>query len=130
VAKDSSVIELIFPIANQIHFNCVKKEFEKHGFNTKSHPPLLFILHDEIAGKKASQKELSYILGIKPSTFAVLIKRIEKAELIEKVPDENDLRCNVITPTDKGKKLVNESANIFSTIDKKMYQGFTEKEKA
>lgn len=126
----SSVVESLFRVINRMHFNCAKREFEKRGFNNASHPHLLFVLRHEIGNRVVSQKELSYTLGINPSTFAVLIKRMEEAELIQKMQNEDDLRCNIITLTEKGKKLVDESTAIFNIVDKKMYQGFTEKEKA
>jgi len=125
----SNVDESLFRVVNRMHFNYAQKEFEKHGFNAKNHPALLFALCHELAWKPASQKELSYSLGINPSTFAILIKRLEKAEFIQKMQDENDLRCNVFTLTEKGRKLVDESTAIFNTIDNKMYQGFTEQDK-
>jgi DNA-binding MarR family transcriptional regulator len=55
---------------------------------------------------------------------------MEKSGLIQKVPDENDLRCNIIRFAEKGKKLVDNGTSICNSIDRKMYVGFTEKEKA
>lgn len=126
---DSKTLEWLFRTVNRMHFNCVKEEFEKKGVNKDSHQPLLFTLHYQMGNKIITQKELSYLLGIKPSILAVSIKRMEKAGLIQKVPDEDDLRCNIIRFTEKGKKLLDKSTSIFNDIDRKMCVGFTDKEK-
>jgi DNA-binding MarR family transcriptional regulator len=126
---DSNAIEWVFRALNRMHLNYIENELEKRGFSKMSHPPILFILRYEMSDKVASQKELADFLGVRPSTIAISIKRMEKAGLVRKVSDGNDLRRNIITLTEKGEKLVDESSLVFDEIDKRMYEGFTEEEK-
>jgi len=126
---DSNAIEWLFRALNRMHLNYIENEMEKKGLDRASHPPILFILRYEMKNKAASQKELVDILGIRPSTVAVSIKRMENAGLVKKVTDDADLRKNIITLTEKGEKLVEESHLLFDEIDRKMYDGFTEEEK-
>jgi DNA-binding MarR family transcriptional regulator len=79
--------------------------------------------------KIASQKELADFLGIRPSSLAISIKRMEKAGLVRRVTDRNDLRRNIITLTKKGEQLVRECTLVFDDIDKRMYEGFSAEEK-
>jgi MarR family transcriptional regulator for hemolysin len=92
--------------------------------------PLAFILRYEMRGKKASQKELADFMGITQASLTASIKRMEKAGLVEKVTDKNDLRRNIGTLTSKGEKLVRDSTKALDEIDRKMYDGFSDQDRA
>ncbi len=125
----SKTIEWLFRMLTGMHHNYLRNEFEKRGLREASHPHILFTLRYKTKDKMASQKELSDALRISPATVAVSIKRMEKSGLVRKVSDRNDLRRNLITLTEKGEKLVDESAAVFGEFEKRMYEGFTENEK-
>jgi len=122
-------LESLFRIVFRMHFNCIKKELEKRGLDQVSHPPILFILRNEANNAAVSQKEISDKLGVKPSTVAISIKRMENAGLLHKVADAKDQRINLITLTDKGKKLADESRLVFSQMDQGTFEGLTEDER-
>lgn len=86
---------------------------------------LLAILKDE-DGK--TQKELSELLHIKPSTTTIMIKRMEKNELVVKKVDEEDRRISRIYITEKGKKMCVEAKMIFENFQTGNFEGFTEEE--
>ena len=77
-----------------------------------------------------SQKEIAGIMGISPATIAVSLKKLEKGNYINKEMDEGDNRLNQITITEKGRKVVEQSKQIFESTERKVLEGFTEDEKS
>lgn len=75
-----------------------------------------------------TQNELAKAMNVSPASVAVSVKRMQKSGLIDKVCDENDLRCNKISITEKGRELDALINSRFDELDKKMYGGFTEEE--
>ena len=61
--------------------------------------------------------EIAADIGNAPHTLSERIKRLEKKDLVKKMRDENDLRVNRVTLTDKGQALIDrikdEGGNIF-----------------
>jgi DNA-binding MarR family transcriptional regulator len=112
-----------------MHLNYIDKEMGKRGIGVSRFPPILFILHNEMKGKSASQKELADFLGITPASLAISIKRMEKSGLVKKTTDKKDLRRNIITLTATGEQFVQDSMLVFDNVDRKIYEGFTDKDK-
>lgn len=75
-----------------------------------------------------TQKDISDFLKITPPSIAISIKRMQKAGLLEKINDENDLRCNRVSITKKGIESFEVCKNDFNIIDVKVFKGFEEKE--
>ena len=125
VKYESDNLEDLFRIIFHMQHNCVKKEFEKGGIIKASHPPILFLLRHGTKNMAASQKEIADRLGISTPTVAISIKRMEKAGLLHKVADESDLRRNLITLTENGKRQVDEAQDVFEEADARMFQGFS-----
>ncbi len=126
---DANSLEWLFGVLTRMHHYYIDKEMEKRKLGFAGFPPILFILSREMKGKPASQKELADFLGIRPSSVAIAVKRMEQACLVERVTDENDLRRNIVTITKPGEKLVRDAMKVFDEADRKMYDGFTEEEK-
>lgn len=76
-----------------------------------------------------SQKELARALHISPASAATSLKRMEKAELITRTPDEKDPRKNHISVTQKGKNAMIEFRKICDTTDENMFKGFSSEER-
>ncbi len=86
------------------------------------------ILEQASMNENCTQKEIAETLCVSPPSIATSIKRMEKAGLLEKTADENDLRNNHIKLTDKGRELTNNCREVFNGIDEKMFNGFTSEE--
>jgi len=125
VKYESDNLEALLHTIFHMQYNCTKKEFERRGIVRASHPPILFMLRHWTEGMAASQKEIADRLGISTPTVAISIKRMEKAGLIHKVPDESDLRRNLITLTEDGKRQVDEAQDAFEETYAKMFHGFS-----
>lgn len=126
--SDSNSLEWLFRTFNRMHLNLLKAEMVKRGLGEASHPAMLFTLKRDMKNMSATQKELAERIGISPATVAISIKRMEKAGLIRKVSDKNDLRRNCITLTEKGLHFVIECEAAIKKIDLGTFQGFSEAE--
>lgn len=89
-------------------------------------PPMLFILNQEDG---QSQKELANKLKIKPSTITVMLKRMEKANLIVRKKDDKDQRISRVYLTEKGKKVCEDTIKVVKQIESECFKDFTEEEK-
>lgn len=78
--------------------------FEKYGLHP-GQPPLLLSLHNEDG---QSQSSLAHNLRVKPSTVTMMIRRLERGELIFRKWDEHDKRVCRIFLTPKGYSICNE----------------------
>lgn len=75
-----------------------------------------------------TQKNLSIIAGIKPSTVNVMLGRMAKNGLVEIKKDESNLKLSRVYVTEKGAKLAKESDNFKTELDKKAYKNLTDEE--
>ncbi len=85
---------------------------------------LEYVLHHDAC----TQKELAEAMHISAASIAVTIKRIEKAGLIVRTPDETDSRKNHLSITEKGKEALAEFKKICASTDEAMFRDFTEEE--
>lgn len=88
-------------------------------------PPLLFSLYKQ---NGQSQKELSDKIGIKPATITVMIKRMEKAGLVERRQDDKDQRVSRIFITDKGIEVCKEVAVVTRQLEEECIVNFSNEE--
>lgn len=114
-----------------IKLECVKR-FTMHNMLKDSgvyfgQPPILDFLEKNGV---CTQNELAKALEVSPASIAVSVKRMQKNGVVEKIADDNDLRCNRISLTEKGRELTSEMHRKFDQIDKIMFTDFDENELA
>lgn len=114
-----------------IRLECVKR-FTMHNMLKDSgvyfgQPPILDFLEKNGV---CTQNELAKALEVSPASIAVSIKRMQKNGVVEKIADDNDLRCNRISLTEKGREMTREMHRKFGQIDKIMFTDFDENELA
>lgn len=76
-----------------------------------------------------TQKELAEAMHISAASIAITIKRIEKAGLIVRTPDEADSRKNHLSVTEKGREALTEFKKICQSTDEAMFRDFTPEER-
>lgn len=86
------------------------------------------ILHTIKKLDGATQKEIADKLNITPASLAVSIKRMERANLIEKNISSTNMRRNSISLTEYGAKILSNSFLSFLEVDNQMVQGFSNEE--
>lgn len=126
---DNYNLETLLRAIFHMRMTCVRNNFANKKLSASSHTPILFILRHGTENMLASQKEIAAKLGISAPTVAISIKRMEKAGLVQKIADETDLRRNLITLTEKGQQIIDESQTVLDKIDEEMLDGFPPQEK-
>ena len=75
-----------------------------------------------------TQKDVADFIKVSPPSVAVMVKRMVRDGLIEKTPDESDMRQNRLTITARGEELSEQCRQMFEQVDNKIYAGFSEEE--
>ncbi len=107
------------------HRRIMQNYLDKTGVYHAQHRLLMEISRNP----NASQKDIARSMDVSASTVAVSLKKLEKGGYINKEMDEGDNRLNKITITEKGNKVVEQSKQIFDSVDRKVFEGFTDEEK-
>lgn len=110
-------------------FNAARRSIIDNAFRDNGiyfgQPPILEYLS---RNPDATQKEIADFLSISASSMAVSVKRMEKAGLLMRVSDKNDLRRNNLKLTQKGTELLDFAHETFDRIDEVTFRGFTPEE--
>ncbi len=109
-----------------LHRIYIHRAAAKHGMHFGQLPIL------ELLAKQGSctQRELADILHVSPPSITNSVKRMQKAGLLEKTVDSDDLRYNNITITEEGRKYAAQCRKLFDQVDKQMVEGFSPEELA
>lgn len=87
-------------------------------------PIMEYIINNE----GCTQKEIADKLGVTPASIAISTKRMQRAGLIEKRTDENNLRRNRLSATKNGIELAGICRERVDDLDKRMFGGFSDQE--
>lgn len=128
--KDKNTSVSVFRELMHAHRRAHDAVFDAIGMREIGQPILLAILTDKKRGnEKCTQKELSELLRLSPSTLTISIKSLEKRGYVRKTTDEHDLRRNYIEITDEGMEVSDKCRECLGGVDEAMYAGFTPGEK-
>lgn len=108
-----------------IHRFHIKKSAVANGLYDGQLPILEYI----IKNNGCTQTEIAKHMNITPASVATSIKRMESSGLINKLPDSIDLRYNRIDISPEGMNRAKECRKHFNSIDEKMFENLTEKER-
>ena len=92
------------------------------------HPSHLAVLEHINRNEGCTQVDISQNMALTPAAIALATKRLKHEGLIEKKADENNLRRNILTLTEKGREICEQTRGFFKEFDDIMYQGFEEDE--
>ncbi len=108
-------------VIRRIHINRAAAASELHFGQL---PILEFVENHD----RCTQCEVAEKMRVSPPSIATSVKRMQKAGMIRKIPDENDLRYNRLSITEKGKEQAALCRSGFNQVDRRMFEGFSEKE--
>lgn len=89
-------------------------------------PHILFLLREK---NGRSQAELAEKIGLRAATVTIVIKRMEKAGLVERRADPEDLRISRVFLTEQGKSLCQRSKEVVSLLEEECFKNFTTEER-
>lgn len=107
-----------------LHRVCIQKQASKNGLYF-GQPPILEYVAEH---NHCTQREVADFMKVSPASIATSVKRMQKAGLIEKITNENDLRYNHLRITEKGRELVYKCREDFNKVDAQMFTGFSDEE--
>ncbi len=90
--------------------------------------PLVLALLWEQDGR--TQGEIAEKLCLRPATVTVVLRRMEKAGLLERRNDPEDLRVVRVYLTERGRALEKDVKRIHRVLEKECFARFTPEEKA
>ena len=71
-----------------------------------------------------TQIQLANFLRVTAASVALSTKRLQKAGLLDKEVDENNLRCNRLHVTPAGERLIADCKDILNQFDQEIFAGF------
>ena len=89
---------------------------------------MLLYLH--CRGGQASQRELTGLRRVKPSTMNGVLDRLEEKGFVQRSISGDDARCRLVTLTPKGDAQQALFRQSFLEVEQVMTRGFTPEEKA
>ena len=76
-----------------------------------------------------TQKDVADFMQVSPPSIATSVKRMQKAGLLKKVSNEQDLRCNRLSLTEEGTHAVSACKSGFLAVTQRMLDGFSPQER-
>lgn len=122
--NENPFISIIFKISRKI-FITLFSQLEKLKIHPGQFPILLLLLKQD----NISQIEIANKVCVKPSTIAVILRKMEKNNLIEKMTDKHDRRVFYIKLTENGKEIANKTSIIIDELEKKITLALKSEEK-
>lgn len=120
--------EPISILATHIAHLLIHRTFAAAG-TTGVFPGQIALLHQMHNTPGLSQKELGERMHIRPSTITVLLRRMEKAGLIERRKDEFNQRIIRVYMTEKSEELFRRISQVTIEIESTVLLGFTQEER-
>jgi DNA-binding MarR family transcriptional regulator len=89
-------------------------------------PPMLRALWEQ---EGMTHTELAARLHVQPSTMTKMVQRMEKAGFVERRSDPDDQRVSRVYLTDAGRAVQTEVKQVWRTLEKETFEGFTLEER-
>ncbi|WP_165445338.1 MarR family winged helix-turn-helix transcriptional regulator [Bacilliculturomica massiliensis] len=78
----------------------------------------------------SSQRILAKKMNCSPASIAVSVKRLERAGLLEKQADEQDMRTTRVTLTQQGMEFAGKCESLVDKVASRKYGGFSDEDMA
>lgn len=114
-----------FRIAMQRHRHLQDRLVDEMGISRSQHRLLMYLYRTDCA---PSQTELARAFEVSTAAIAVSLKRLEKGGYIRRSAAINDTRYNEVALTDRGFELVQNTNQMFASIDLAMHSVLSEEE--
>lgn len=80
--------------------------------------------------ENCTQATIAQELNVTPASVATSTKRLQKAGLITKTIDSDNLRCKRLALTDMGREAISHHIGLFEDYDRLVFKDFSEEDKA
>ena len=113
--------------AARTHKRVVERQISELGIHGGQHHMLMML---SFLGQIPAQNELARRMDISPASAANMLKRLESGGYIERRARSSDGRCNEVSITEKGQRVVEQSVHIFEGVDRRMFEDIDPQERA
>ena len=114
----------LFAMTAHLHFRTTVCRHNEYGIG-EGQPKVLFALRDEDG---QSQADLARHFHLEPASVTALLGRMEKAGLIERCADKQDLRVTRVFLSNAGRAQLSTMDRINVEIGDVCFEGFSEEE--
>ena len=104
---------------SRLQFQLTNTRLETIGLGSGQVPILMELHHHG----SMSQRQLAQRIQVTPATVSGALKRMEKADLVCRIPDPNDARVTRVELTGQGRELLHKSRRIFDEVASEMIEG-------
>ena len=112
-------------LAGRLWRKIARQSAGRHDVSEAASAPLIWI---ERLGPNARQNVLADAVGIEGASLVRLIDELESSGLVTRVPDASDRRANVVTLTEKGRRVVAEVNADLMVQRRQVFAGLSEAE--
>jgi len=124
ILNENSLLNLFLKTSRKL-FKLFFYEFEKIKLHPGQIPIFLLLLNEN----NLTQVDIANKVCVKPSTITIILRKMEKNNLIEKKIDKNNRRVFYISLTEKGKLVAAQAKMIIEKIEGKITAGIDIEEK-
>ncbi|MGM9552586.1 MAG: MarR family winged helix-turn-helix transcriptional regulator [Clostridia bacterium] len=117
-------VERLVREVDRLHFTRFHQTLSAFGLG-KGQPPILKQLSEHDGCK---QSEIAQCGHVTAATTTVMLQTMEKNGLIERRPDEKDLRVMRVYITEKGKEIQKKCDEAICAMEEELYSDFTKEE--
>ena len=114
-----------FMRVDRLHHAAIQRQVGEMGLHRSQHRMLMYLSREKAM---PSQRELADFLEISPPAVASTLKRLEAEGYIQRTSSKEDSRNNIITITDKGRAVLEDTHQRFDAVDRTMFEGVSEAE--
>ena len=118
-------MERLFRAVHWHHKRIMEHHLERTGLSRSQHMTLIYLSNH--AG--CSQKDIAIAHNISTAAATMNLQRLEKEGMLKRCVDSADNRRNVLSITDKGRAVVEQSHKIFEAVDSLMLVGLSKEER-
>ncbi|MFD4639456.1 MarR family winged helix-turn-helix transcriptional regulator [Lentzea sp. NPDC058436] len=101
------------------------EEIAKFGISLRGQLVLQALANEEI---QRTQLKLGAMLGLDKTTLTSELDKLERAGLVQRVPDPNDRRVRTPVITDQGRELQKKAGDALAEVDRAFQSRFTHQE--
>ena len=123
-AQVHQAIDLLIRFS-RLHHRCIEKRFENTGLHRSQRRMLMHLSRFETM---PSQRKIADDFDISPACVARTLKSLATEGYITRTGDEDDLRRNTVSITEKGLHTVSETHQTFERVDAAAFENMTAEE--
>jgi DNA-binding MarR family transcriptional regulator len=114
-----------FISTDRLHHTLLEKQVSKGSLHRSQHRILLYVYK---SSAPLTQKEIAEHFEVSPAAVAVALKKLEASGYIKRDTKKRDMRCNSVTVTKEGERILFQTKALVDKVDSRMFEDFSSEE--